>query len=106
MARGGRTRYGVNALVRQILFDDGCWKWLGCYSKEGYPAASLHGIRGSAHSLAFKLCRGPIAEGHELHHTCWHRWCCRPDHLVPVTHKEHKRLHRLAAQEAQDASDH
>jgi hypothetical protein len=38
---------------------------------------------------------GPISRrsGYLLHHLCENRRCVRINHLIPVTYKEHKRLH-------------
>ena len=40
------------------------------------------------HRLGWKLLRGPIPEGKELHHRCGVYACWNPDHLQLVTHAE------------------
>jgi hypothetical protein len=39
------------------------------------------------HRLGWKLLRGPIPEGKELHHRCGVYACWNPDHLQVVTHR-------------------
>jgi hypothetical protein len=46
------------------------------------------------HRLGWKLLRGPIPEGRELHHRCGVYACWNPDHLEPVTHAENLALNR------------
>lgn len=40
-----------------------------------------------AHRVVYELMVGPIPEGMILDHLCRNRWCVRPDHLEPVTHR-------------------
>ena len=42
------------------------------------------------HRLGWKLLRGPIPEGKELHHRCGVHGCWNPDHLDLVTHAENQ----------------
>jgi hypothetical protein len=42
------------------------------------------------HRLGWKLLRGPIPEGRELHHRCGIYACWNPDHLELVTHAENQ----------------
>lgn len=81
---------------------DACWLWPGARDSCGYGNVSFLGRRVSAHRLAWELLRGPVPEGHELHHreTCPKR-CCNPSHLTPLTVLEHRRTGEgFAAREA------
>ena len=48
------------------------------------------------HRLGWKLLRGPIPAGKELHHLCGIHACWNPDHLEPVTHAENHAYRRKA----------
>jgi hypothetical protein len=45
---------------------------------------------GYTHRLGWRLLRGPIPEGKELHHRCGVFACWNPDHLEPATHAENQ----------------
>lgn len=67
-----------------------CWRWLGYIGSGGYGrvAAGLFGRNTMlAHRVAYLLAVGPIPPGLELDHLCRNRWCVRPEHLEPVTHR-------------------
>lgn len=72
----------------RVHMTDGCWVWLGALSK-GYGIVQRGGKRHYAHRYAYERAVGPIPEGLELHHVCENPRCVRPDHLVPVTRKNH-----------------
>ncbi len=65
--------------------NSGCWLWLGALTETGYGR-----IRGGlkAHIFSYRLFKGKIPEGLELHHKCRVRSCVNPEHLVAVTHAE------------------
>jgi hypothetical protein len=46
------------------------------------------------HRLSWKLLRGPIPDGMELHHRCGVHACWNPDHLMIVTHAENMAFRR------------
>lgn len=70
----------------------GCWLWDGYINKNRYGTWSYsQGGKTktvSAHRAAYELLRGPIPDGLVLDHLCRVRFCCNPDHLVPVTQKQ------------------
>jgi hypothetical protein len=63
-----------------------CWLFTGVTTPYGRIAKAQDSY---AHRLGWKLLRGPIPEGKELHHrgvyACWN-----PEHLEPVTHAENQ----------------
>jgi hypothetical protein len=62
-----------------------CWQFTGTTTPYGRIAKAQDSY---THRLGWKLLRGPIPEGKELHHRCGVYACWNPDHLVPVTHAE------------------
>jgi hypothetical protein len=67
---------------------NGCWTWnpvFGHRNPGGY-----HMYRHQlVHRQVYVLFKGPIPGGLDLHHTCRNRKCVNPDHLIPVTDKDH-----------------
>jgi len=64
-----------------------CWQFTGTTPPYGRIAKAQDSY---THRLGWKLLRGPIPEGKELHHRCGVYACWNPDHLVPVTHAENQ----------------
>ena len=75
--------------------DEGCWPWANKLDK-GYGRFNMNGKTRLAHSMAYVLFGGFIADGLTLDHTCHngsgcedgvecrHRRCVNPAHLEPV----------------------
>jgi hypothetical protein len=66
----------------------GCWIWVGLLSR-GYGQISWQGRQQQAHRVVYEMFVGPIPTDYELHHQCEVRACVRPDHLMPLTIKDH-----------------
>lgn len=65
-----------------------CWRWTGGFYSNGYGKLQRAGLSSSlAHRIVYSLLVGPVPDGLDLDHLCRHRWCVRPSHLEPVTHK-------------------
>lgn len=47
----------------------------------------------AAYRLAYRLHKGPIHAGFEIHHKCGNHQCVNPDHLEQVSHAGHQRRH-------------
>jgi HNH endonuclease len=62
-----------------------CWLFTGATTPYGRIAKAQDSY---THRLGWKLLRGPIPEGKELHHRCGVYFCWNPDHLQVVTHAE------------------
>jgi len=58
---------------------------------KGYGQVKVNGGKRLAHRLFYERARGPIPPGHHLHHLCGNTACVRPEHLEPLTPKEHRR---------------
>ena len=64
-----------------------CWRFTGTTTPYGRIAKAQDSY---THRLGWKLLRGPIPDGMELHHRCGVYACWNPDHLKPVTHAENQ----------------
>src|SRR5215211_3747552 len=64
-----------------------CWQFTGTTPPYGRIAKAQDSY---THRLGWKLLRGPIPEGRELHHRCGIYACWNPDHLELVTHAENQ----------------
>ena len=80
---------------------NGCWRWTGKPSRQGYGRFWLDGKNRYAHRVAYEHFVGPVSEGYEVDHVCHtqdascpggicdHRLCIRwTDHLEAVTERE------------------
>jgi len=68
-----------------------CWRFTGTATPYGRMAKAQDSY---THRLGWKLLRGPIPEGKELHHRCGIYACWNPDHLQIVTHAENSAFKR------------
>lgn len=70
-----------------------CRIWLGGVShrssRHRYGNVSVNARIYQAHRLFYEHFVGPIPEGHHLHHVCCNTLCVRPEHLTPVTPRQH-----------------
>jgi hypothetical protein len=64
-----------------------CWRFRGTTTPYGRNAKAQDSY---PHRLGWRLLRGPIPEGKELHHRCGVFACWNPDHLEPATHAENQ----------------
>lgn len=72
-----------------------CWKWNGkIHIKTGYAGFSHKQKDVLGHRFSYEYFIGDIPKGYVLHHKCENKWCVNPEHLKPVTKKEHKQEHR------------
>jgi len=69
--------------------ENGCFRPFRKPNSRGYCLMKNQQL----HRITYELINGPIPEGKELHHTCFNKWCCNPDHLQAVTHAEHGEIH-------------
>lgn len=72
-----------------------CWLWLGLLGKDGYGIAlGAFGFVGAARYLYGFAKPDERIESLFLDHTCYERKCVNPNHLAPVTQREHFRRMR------------
>lgn len=82
-------------LMQRMVTSNGCWEWTGRRVR-GYGQVGLDGKQLPAHRAAYLLWRGPIPDGHDLHHLCHNRPCFNPWHVEPVPERKHLPIyHRL-----------
>jgi hypothetical protein len=93
-ARARRSASGDMVLldghsVGHTVEPNGCWKWQGSISPNGYGTLGtpLSRQTRSAHRVYFEKINGPVELGFELDHLCRNRWCVNPSHMEVVTRR-------------------
>jgi hypothetical protein len=92
--QSGRRRSELERLLDRTLLEPThpelgtCWRFTGIATPYGRIAKAQDSY---THRLGWRLLRGPIPEGKELHHRCGVYACWNPDHLELVTHAENQR---------------
>ena len=81
-----RSRLELERLLDRTVLGT-CWSFTGIATPYGRIAKAQDSY---THRLGWKLLRGPIPEGRELHHRCGIYTCWNPDHLELVTHAENQ----------------
>lgn len=76
----------------KVNTDGDCWEWTASKKPFGHGRFKWNGTMGLAHRFAYEHLVGPIPDGHDVHHVCANPSCVNPDHLEPLTRKEHMRL--------------
>lgn len=73
--------------------EDGCWRWTGATSPDGYGKWRDRGTRKilSAHRLMYEMEVGPIPPGMVVMHTCDCPPCVNPAHLRVGTQQDNLR---------------
>jgi HNH endonuclease len=90
-ARSSRRRSKLERLLDRAVLGPThpelgtCWLFTGTTTPYGRIAKAQDSY---THRLGWKLLRGPIPEGKELHHRCGVYACWNPDHLEVVTHAQ------------------
>jgi hypothetical protein len=98
--QSGRRRSELERLLDRTLLEPThpelgtCWRFTGIATPYGRIAKAQDSY---THRLGWKLLRGPIPEGKELHHRCGVYACWNPDHLQIVAHAENMAFTRNTA---------
>jgi hypothetical protein len=89
---GNIRRSLEDRLWPRVLKTDTCWLWLGPKDAYGYGTIGAGGANCKplkVHIVVFRLIKGSYEKGLDLHHKCEVKACCNPDHLIPLTRKQH-----------------
>ena len=87
----------------------GCWNWLRAMGN-GYGVVPTGRTHKQAHRVIYERFKGPIPDGHDLHHECGNKRCVNPEHLTPVTKDIHSKIelrrgtYRKTSQELQETA--
>ena len=66
----------------------GCWKWTASVRPNGY-GQFWDGVRVTyAHRVSYEMHNGEIPDGYVVMHSCDHKWCVNPDHLIATSQAE------------------
>lgn len=82
-------------LMSMVVHVDECWLWLGS-ARKGYPQVKVGRRTRQAHRVAHEVWIGPISDGYEVDHLCFHPLCINPHHLEAVTPEENQRRASVA----------
>lgn len=72
---------------------NGCWLFNGIadqYGRAWFTGRRLLVV----HRFVYETLRQPLPDDIALHHRCETPGCCNPDHLIPVTSRQHGVQHR------------
>lgn len=87
-------RANEDKLWERVEVVQGCYLWLSTLDKDGYGIFQFRheGVKYQkpAHIAAYVITTGEEPKK-LLRHTCHHRPCCRPKHLIPGTHTQNMR---------------
>jgi hypothetical protein len=84
----------METLHGRTIDEDGCLTWQGAKTLTGYGVFGIKGHSRYVHRAAWEYVNGPVPSGLQLHHICLNRACCNPEHLVPLTARDHSAAHR------------
>lgn len=94
-----RVYVRIDPMTRMLKYlrvdlETNCWHFTAQISASGYGKIFIEpGHFEPAHRLVYERVRGPVPQGHELHHRCHNKTCVNPWHLVTMSKADHRRLH-------------
>ena len=86
-----RTAVKARLWAKMQPLSNGCVRWLGALSANGYGVFSLANpkVTLSAHKAMFIATHGrDVTTGMELSHRCDNEWCVAENHIEEKTHRE------------------
>lgn len=89
-----KPHHGADYLPEDRGFETPCWIWQRYIGPAGYGNIGINQQSLGAHRYFYEMLVGSIPEGMVVHHKCEVRACINPEHLMPVTQGEHRRIHR------------
>jgi hypothetical protein len=75
--------------ARTAIEPDGCWRWTKSIMSHGYGQAMVNGQHTTAHRAAYYIKHGEWPN--IARHTCDHRYCANPDHIINGTIADNSR---------------
>lgn len=72
--------------------ETGCWEWTGSTDGTGYGKFYFNQRLVPSHRFSWEMRNGKIQDGLEVHHKCRNKLCCNPEHLSPITRREHNMI--------------
>lgn len=68
-----------------------CWIWCKSTGSQGYGRIWVNDVKAHlmAHRVYYERAKGRLWAEWDLHHLCRNRACVNPDHLQPLTRREH-----------------
>jgi HNH endonuclease len=75
----------------RVIFDDGCWPWVGPRNKRGYGHWKFHGKTRKATRIMWEIFNGPIQNNLHVLHKCDNPSCVNIGHLFLGTHSDNMR---------------
>jgi hypothetical protein len=73
--------------------EGGCWEWDGEMDESYRAITKIGGHHCRVHRLLYTLLVRGIGPGMDLHHECRNPWCVNPEHMRPMTRREHQSEH-------------
>lgn len=86
MVRGDQLPDGLRRFAAGA---NGCWIWNGSLNRKGYGL----GGGSTAQRAIYQCLFGQLPRNVVLHHLCSNRACVNPDHLQPLTYRDHRNIH-------------
>ena len=80
-------------MAKVLIVPSGHWYWTGSKGGNNYGRMTVNGKYIGAHVVAYKLFKGLVPAGHDVHHECERTDCVNPEHLKALPEKEHVQLH-------------
>jgi len=80
--------------LRDVFFEridkqpDGCWIWKGPTDARGFPLLNYKKKQWRVNRLSFELFVRKIKKGMSITHSCKHKDCVNPDHLIEMSKKD------------------
>ena len=93
-----RSPFARSMARLEVREGSACWWWTGSATTYGYGQVSSR-VDGKvrpvhAHRAVYEGMVAPIPAGMAVHHLCYNKRCCNPEHLLVCTSSEHASIHK------------